>query len=310
VLSSPDPGKLLHDSLVTEFHLTGHGPYTDGTGLTGDLVWTPNFNTGATPGTTEPADLTGLQAIGRVGVPITKGWWLSTAMGGAAQAAGRISRTQAFTLVLDLANHDLDHGFGWPHIFSISKNAAECDVQLLQDHQNLQLRIRSGATGDGGSDPEFIVPGIFTDTSPHRLVVSYDHGRIRVESSESGERYSIQYLPDAWLVWRLFPSSFWHYTMNSSGQTLAGGMYRVVAMLPIGVLLGAMLRILRQRGGSQNSRSIFISGVLAAVVLLETLLHVAAGVPLGLSSPVVALLAACAGTWLVLGYLPVRQQWV
>jgi len=308
LLASPNPGQLLNDSLVMAFHFTGRGPYTDASGHTGELAWTGDFNHGAMPGTTEPSDLTGVAAIGRIGVPVSRGWWLRTATGAAAQASDRIAHTGAFTLVLDLAAGTLDQGDGWPRIFSVSKNADECNLRLLQDRADLQLRIRSGATGDGGTDPEFIVPGVFGDTLPQRLVVSYDHGQIQVERSESGERYSIQYLPDAWLVWQIFPISYWHYRMGSPGQLVAVGMYRILVMLPIGMMLGAMLRALGRTRHSHRSQRIFIGGTSGAALVLEVLLHLGAGTPLWVSSPIVSLLAACAGTLLVLGYLPVRRR--
>jgi hypothetical protein len=249
------------------FHLDGHGPYADSTGHTADLAWTPCFQRGATPGTTEPSDLTGVYAVGRVGVPISEGWWLSSARGGATQASERIAQTQAFTLVLDLAVHDSNHGDGWPRIFSISRDAGECNLTVLQEHQNLELRVHTRGTGPGATDPDIIVPDIFTDTRPQRVVVSFDHGRIRVATDQSGEGFSMQPSPDAWLVWRIYPRGFWQYRMDSPGDLVASGIYRVLAMLPLGLLLGAMLRILRQRRASLNSRPIFIavSGSLAAL---------------------------------------------
>jgi glycopeptide antibiotics resistance protein len=307
-LVSTDPGKLLHDSLLMAFHFDGHGPYADATGDTGALGWTGDPSHGASAAATEPSDLTGVMAIGRVGVPVSSAWWLRTANGGAAKACERISQTDAFTLVLDVAAGTLEQGDGWPRIFSISKDTRQCNLQLLQDRENLEIRLRSGATGEGGTDPEFIVPGIFIDTSPRRVVVSYDHGRLLVACDQTGERYSAQYSPDAWLVWRIYPRGGWPYRMDSSGQVVASAMYRVLAMLPIGVLLGAVLRILGQTRYSHQARHIFIGAVCIAELVLELLLHYGAGTPFSWSAPITGLVAGCVGTAAILGHRPVRGR--
>jgi hypothetical protein len=309
-LTATDPTAKFGDSLMMAFHFDGTGPYTDSTGHTAPLAWTPNFNKGAAPGTTQPSDLTGVDAIGRVGVPVGEAWWLSTAPGGAAAATNRIMQTQAFTLVMDLAMRDFSRGDGWPRIFTISKDGTDLNLQLLQDHENLQLRIRNGCSGNTGVDPELVIPDIFSDTNSLRLIVTYDHGLVRVATNKSGEPFSLQYLPDSWLVWRIFPSGFWLYRMNSDGQQVASCMYRILAMLPIGLLLGNILRILRKRGRTDQSHIIFISSTCAAACLLEAVLYFAAGVPLSISSPIASLAAVWAGTWLILGNLPVRRQWV
>jgi hypothetical protein len=179
---------------------------------------------------------------------------------------------------------------------------------VMQDRENLEIRLRSGANGEGGSDPEFIVPGVFTDTTPRRVVISYDHGRLSAACDQSGERYSVRYSPDAWLVWRIYPRPGWPYRMDSSGRVVASAMYRVLAMLPVGILLGALLRTLRQTRHSRRSRSIFIGGICSGELILESVLHFAAGTSFSISSPMVGLLAGAIGTFVILGYLPLRQR--
>jgi hypothetical protein len=301
VLAAPDPGSFMRDSLVMAFHLNAEGPYVDSTGKTANLEWTANYERGATPGTTQPSDLTGVEALGRIGVPISEGWWLSTPKGGAAQAISRIAKTEAFTLVLDLAVHDSNHGDGWPRIFSLSTDRDHCNLTVLQEHENLELRVRTVGSSENGTDPDVIVPDVFTDTQPQRVVVSYDHGKIRVGSDKSGERYAVEYSPDAWVVWRMYPRTYWQYRMDSSGQVIASAMYRVLVMVPIGLLLGAALRIVRQRRVPGNLLRIFIGVVCAATVVLEVSLHFAAGTAFWWGLPVMSLIAGGCGAGVIVG---------
>jgi VanZ family protein len=309
VLVSKTPAKMMGDSLVAVYHLDGHGPYHDATGNCADLAWTPNFKTGATPDTTEPSDLTGVNAIGRAGVPISEGWWLSTPAGGAEKAIDRISRSDAFTVVIDAAMGRLDRGDGWPRIFSISPDAGTRDIELLQDHQNLQVRVRNLASGKDCVSPELIVPNVFEDLLPHRLAVCYDNGLLTAES-DAGGRYSLRFASDTWLVWRIFPSNYWHYRLGSMGQEIAAGLYRALVMFPVGMLVGAILRLQAKRGRSEKAHVWFIGGILGGTALLEVVLCMLAGVPVTFLSPIVGVIAGCAGTFSILGYLPWRRRWV
>jgi hypothetical protein len=161
--------------------------------------------------------------------------------------------------------------------------------------------VRTAGSSENGTNPDVIVPDVFTDTRPQRVVVSYDHGKICVASDKSSERYAMDYSPDAWVVWRMYPRTYWQYRLDSSGQRLASSMYRVLVMVPIGLLLGAALRIMRQRRVPGRPLRIFIGVVCAATVVLEACLHFAAGARFWWGLPVVSLLAAELGTWVILG---------
>jgi hypothetical protein len=310
LLIAADPAKLLQSELVMNYHFAGVGPYPDATGHCADLAWTPNYDRGATPGAMQPPDLTGVAAIGRRGILITEAWWVSTDEGGCAKACNRIIQTESFTLVLELTVGRLDRGDGWPRIFSISKDIYDCDVEVLQEHQDLELRLFCRAGGQGGTDPDIIVPGIFASITPQRVVVTYDHGKIGVATDQSGEFYSTRYSPDAWLVWRLYPRDYWRYRIDSAGEVVAAAMYRILAMLPAGLLLGALVRILQQRRAQQLSKRIFFPVICGATLLLEVSLYLAAGTTFSWILPIVSLLAITFGVLVILGRLPIGRRWI
>ena len=310
LLVADKPEKDFHDSLIMAYHFTGVGPYTDASGHCADLVWTPNYGHGAVPGTTEPSDLTGVAAIGRDGIPISDAWYLSTDEGGAADACNRIMRTGAFTLVIDLTVGRLNQGDGWPRIFSLSRERYGCNLEVLQEHKDLEFRLHCAAAGEDGTYPDTIVPDIFPSTTPQRVVVSYDHGKITVATDHSGQFYSTQYSPDAWLVWRLYPRDYWRYRIDSSGEIVAAAMYRILAMLPVGLLLGALLRILEEHRPRLLSQRIFFAVSCGATLLLEASLHWAAGTTFFWVLPIVSLIAVSGGVLVILGHLPIGRRWV
>jgi VanZ family protein len=308
LLVAEKPDADFHDSLMMAYHFTGVGPYTDASGHCADLVWTANFNHGAVPGTTEPSDLTGVAAIGRDGIPISDAWYLSTDEGGTADACNRIMRTEAFTLVLDLTVGRLNQGDGWPRIFSLSRERFGCNLEVLQEHRDLEFRLHCAAAGEDGTYPDLIVPDIFASTTPQRVIVTYDHGKIGVATDHSGQFYSTQYSPDAWLVWRLYPRDYWRYRIDSWGEGIAASMYRILAMLPIGLLFGALLRILQKERTSLPSQRIFLTVICGAPLLLEVFLHFAAGTTFLWILPIVSLLALSSGVLLILGRLPFEKR--
>jgi VanZ family protein len=294
LLGGGGPANMLGDSLVLAFDLHGGGPYRDITGHSANLVWTPNYHRGARPGATQP-DATDEEGprCGSAGVRVSRDWYLRTPDNGAAAAISRIAHSGAFTLVIDLTVHDLDHGFGWPHIFSISHDGVTCDLQLLQEHRRLELHVRSSATGHAGSDPEFIFPDFFTRTQPQRIVVSYDHGQLIGATDRNPNAYTVRLSPEACMIWKIYPRPYWEYRMDSNGQVIASAIYRGVTFVLFGLLLGGIVRIFRRSG--RDIRALMVLVLTAAVAGMETALHAGAHAPIDLRSPVIAFLAGVLG---------------
>lgn len=307
VLVGADPARILGNQTVANYHFDGTGPYPDQTGHCGTLAWTTN-SPDTTGGTAVERKVA---ALGGTGVPISHAWWLRTPDAGAAYASRAIAATDSFTIVCDVATDDLAQDDGDPRIVSISLNRTICDVQLIQKRNKLRVRVRTRGIGSGGNSPEFIAPGIFTEMGPRRIVVTYDHGQLLVTCDHTANRYVVHLTPESWRIWRIYPRSGWVYRMDSPGQSLCSLMYRGLAMLPLGLLLGAMAWVMqKKRGREKLAMGLAIGGIIGGVVLLEALLFELSHIPPNALAPIAGIFAAAMGGVAILHgtILPKRRK--
>ncbi len=292
VLSGKNPLPMLNDRAVAAYAFDGDGPYVDSTGHCDALAWTADHPTAPGDG---PIDRSGVLALGRKCEPITWGWWLRTSDSGFSKAADRIVQNDAFTLIADLATADPGQEDRGPRILSLSSGPFNCNLQLVQDHDKLLVRLRTKATGRGGDNPEFVVPYVFEDTDLRRIVITYEHGKLLVANDHSDLRYGMQISPESWLVWRIYPRQGWRFAMDSHGQSLCGLMYRGLALLPLGIILGTIASVLYRRGNLRLPRKIVLICIPIAALLLEAVLLGVCGSPVHITGPVASLTAGLIG---------------
>ena len=282
-LSGGDVSAIIGSGLQANYAFVGRGPYVDKTGTSGSLHWkaanspaeNPVVPSRATAGPSElvPPLLTSTtlpiaQLLGR-------DWWLQTDNNALAQAMNRIKKSQAFSVICDVQTDDLDQHDGPPRIMSISAGTTQCNLQLLQEADQLIVRLRTVASGEGGSDPEFVLPYAFVDPSPRRIVVRYDHDVLMVTTDHIGERDRFRYTPESSLIWKAYPRPGWAFRLDSSGQNACANIYRLLALFPIGFLLGRGES--SRNGNARRPGARFFIAALLAVVILETSLAVQSG---------------------------------
>jgi hypothetical protein len=69
---------------------------------------------------------------------------------------------------------------GPARIVSLSRDPYNRNFTLGQSNSDLIVRLRNGLTGDNGSRPELVVPGILGTGEPRHLVMTYHGGIERV----------------------------------------------------------------------------------------------------------------------------------
>ncbi len=167
--------------LYGEYRFTGAAPFqfSSSPGVTmPPLVWRE--------GPTSPQ--------GGQGVTIGPGEWLATETPFSAfSAAAR--RDDRFAITVSAATAARDQR-GPARIVSISADAEHRNVTLGQVGDNLIIRLRTPAAGENGQKPEMLVPGVFADTQPRQVTVSYDAPLLRV-TVDGAETSAISLAPGA-----------------------------------------------------------------------------------------------------------------
>ncbi|MBE9039455.1 VanZ family protein [Oscillatoriales cyanobacterium LEGE 11467] len=234
--------KVFGDSLVASYALTGEDGYRDRSGQSPDL--SPQ----------EKSSPTGDET------------WLATT-NAATVISQRIRQTAQFSLSAIVATDDITQT-GPARTISLSRDTHHRNLTLGQREENLVVRLRSPMTGRNGSDPDLTVAGLFADTQPHHLVLSFDGSVLQVYIDGVRSPNSID-LKSGLALYHLF-----EVPLEATAIDLRRWGYYSLILVPFGILLGCIpLRVSR--------RKLYLlavsSGIILPALLLEGLLALEAG---------------------------------
>jgi hypothetical protein len=143
----------------------GEAPYEDASGHLPALEWTDPAHTSDTSS-----------------AAIEQAWLRA---GGSVSAVVRQLRdTDSFTLRLRCATADLGQD-GPARIVSNSIDPSRRNLTIGQAGTGLVVRLRTRHTGVNGTNPEFIIPDVFSSNALRDILVSYDGTRLRVALAHS-----------------------------------------------------------------------------------------------------------------------------
>jgi glycopeptide antibiotics resistance protein len=250
-LSVPrDPESILGDHLIARYSFGPESPFRDETGSLPDLL---------IRGTDRPPSDTDGIAVGR-------DRWLETARPPVALTR-RLKRTDQFTLAVTVATGRLDQG-GPARIVSFSRSVGDRNFTLGQHHNGLVFRLRTLLTGANGTPPELFVPGVFQDTEPHFVVVTYGGSRVRAYVDGNSSPEALTFSPGAAAF------AFLAAPATGRGMNAYNAVYYVLVFVPVGVLVyltAATLQFKRMAGFV-----LVLAGSAAACVGFEAMLNLVA----------------------------------
>lgn len=258
VFNQQNESKTIENSLLASYQLTGKRSYQDRTGQLPELL-----SIGQSPDKDEK------------GVALSSNHWLKTREP-VTFLSERIRETSQFTIITTVATADTDQ-IGPARIISLSGDSLHRNFTLGQQGSDLDLRIRTPMTGANGADTKLSIPGIFADTNPHQIVITYSGATIQLYVDKSQNAYSLNLL-------ELVPKD----------QKI---FYYALTFIPLGLCL-ALLTTLAKRKLSFN-RLLLASGILLPSLILESILVNDSGKSLSLKSLLLGILFT-AGTTLIL----------
>lgn len=160
----------------------------------------------------------------------------------AAELTRAIERSGRMTLSAVVAPADTLQG-GPVRIVSLSRDFFQRNFTLGQHLSQLYFRLRTPLSGRNGTNPQLIVPGIFSPGEPLHLVLSYDGSEIALYCNGFRHPRSLRMIPEM--------------AFFSSRTTLIGDvpesyrlLYDIAIFFPVGLLLvfvSAGLEITRKK---------------------------------------------------------------
>ncbi|MFN8501155.1 VanZ family protein [Kouleothrix sp.] len=261
------PQPPLGDAVLAAYQFAGAQPYADRAGRSPDLL----------------PRAAGVSALDS-GVALRDGAWLESPAPAGALNQG-IAHTSRFTLIATVAGRPQQ-----PTSEIVSINGADYRRNLIvgQQRRNLFLRVRNGATGEkAASLAPIIIRDVFADTLPHRLIVTYDRGAVRVYVDGHAQPNVQMFSPDLALWTTLLPSKVAELLMKQRVLRLDARftivyelLYYCLLFVPLGLLLALVSR--HWLGAFYpRARAALLLGLAAGFALmLELALALAGGRPI------------------------------
>ena len=270
VLSQNNPLTGIKDSLVASYQLGGGESYSDEKGNLPNLTWRgapTNFQN-------------------RNGILLNSDHWLETSAS-AALLTQRIRDTSQFTLIANVATTDTNQT-GPARIVSLSAGPLQRNFTLGQEGTNLDFRLRTPLTGINGSKPSLSIPHVFADTSPHKLIITYDGSIVRISLDHLTPSYSLELHPGSRLFWQLLPPH-----SNSLSNKICKVFYYGLIFVPLGFILGLIVKL--SRLGTYHNRLLIFIGLLSSCGILEVLLSTVSGKFMSLENLLLSLMIMVGG---------------
>jgi glycopeptide antibiotics resistance protein len=247
------------DSLLAYYQLEGQSNYKDRTGSMPKLVWS-----------NQPSHF----QEGR-GALVNSNNWLRTATP-VYQLNKRISKTSEFTVSTIVATTDIAQT-GPARIISISHDNLRRNFTLGQEGTNLNIRVRTPATGTNGSDIQMNIPNIFTDTKPHHIILTYSRANLQVYVDNFQNYYSLNLLQLMPIQHKLF--------------------YYVLTFIPLGMYLTLLSLLVKKKQIIHQCLIVF--GIFLPSLILEASLMSKSGKTISWKNILIGILFT-AGTVIIL----------
>ncbi len=229
---------LTKGPLLCSYELSGEAGLLDQTGNLPRLVWRGN------PEGDNPASLDGTH-------------WLETTEP-ARFLTEELRRSSQFTLSATVATADARQE-GPARIVSLSLDPWLRNFTLGQAKDDLVVRLRTPLTGENGMQPSLRADGVFAETSPRRLIVTYDGSILTVYVDRVENRHTLTLLPEAML---------YSILVQTDADLMIGYLvlHYFLLFFPLGYLAGQAIT-------TQRRRSVLTMVLIALGLVLPPLIY-------------------------------------
>jgi glycopeptide antibiotics resistance protein len=246
-------GFLNTESLIANYALTGEDHYQDRTNQLPDLIW---------QGTQPQNQVT-------PGVNLTSDSWLSTPTP-ATKLAQKLRQTSQFTISTIVATANSQQK-GPARIITLSSDPFHRNFTLGQHYSYLVFRLRTPITGENGMYLGLSVRGIFKDTQPIHLIITYKHSFLRLYVNSPENLYILGLTPESTLFRYLFPFEGDSLDLNKLGLFITKLMYYWLFFVPLGILTALIITLFPTR--LSFTILSFMGGIVVPALLLELLIR-------------------------------------
>jgi glycopeptide antibiotics resistance protein len=242
-MSSPFSLNPIQDSAIAYYQFFGKEKYQDRTAHLPRLIWRGKLLT---------------QSPEKKGILFDGNSWLATETP-AKLLTEKTTKTSEFSIIATVATNDLEQT-GPARIISFSSDPLQCNFTIGQARHNLIFRLRTPLTGYQGTQPEIVIPNVFTNLLPHRLLFTYANSVVEIYVDTPNNLQRLTIVPGTVLMSYLLPKKAY----NIDNFML---LYYGFVFVPLGCFLGAIYLLLK--GNFPLQILLFTSGIILPAFLFE-----------------------------------------
>lgn len=254
----------FNNTFRASYQFIGSGSYPDQTGTLPDLVWN-----GA-----EPRGQLGL------GATLAHDRWLETPTS-AALLTQQITQASQFTLITTVATGDPKQE---GPIVALVGDFTRRNFTLGQEQDFLTFFLRTPITGENATEiPELFIPGIFADTRPRQIIVTYDRGTFQFYIDGRRQPHAQIITPEYAFFSFLLPPEFaahmQHTLLNPDERYvfIYKLLYDTLLFVPFGLFLALLARHLPLALHTRARAGLLAGACILPVALLEVERELAGG---------------------------------
>ncbi|WP_036485376.1 VanZ family protein [Myxosarcina sp. GI1] len=156
----------------------------------------------------------------------------------------KLRSSDRFTLSAIVATNNLQQ-IGPARIISVSENIFRRNLTIGQERSHLSFRMRSPLTGENGSQPELIIPRVFSNTDFHHLLITFEKNRLDFYLDRLDNKYSFFFQPEInFLAYYPFTILGWKINVENFNLIKYYLAFCAIAFIPLGIIGGFILSLI------------------------------------------------------------------
>jgi VanZ family protein len=159
----------------------------------------------------------------------------------------KIKQSQEFTLSLIAATNKYQQ-VGPARIISLAQNISNRNLMVGQEDKNLTFRLRTPTTGETASQPEFIIPNVFTDQNLHQILITFAQRKLTFYIDQPEHQYTYEFQPSTsfglYLPWTI---KQWRINLQNFNFLRSQIKFYGMVSLPIIIIFISMCINYRQK---------------------------------------------------------------
>lgn len=153
----------------------------------------------------------------------------------------KIRKSNEFSLNIIVAS-DRFKQVGPARIISLAENVSNRNLMLAQEGKNLIFRMRTPTTGEGGYQPEFMIPNVFDDYDLHQILITFAQKKLTFYIDQPNNQYTFEFQPSTnFMLYLPWITKQWRVNLQDFDFLESQLTFYGIVLLPLIVLINSLI---------------------------------------------------------------------